>query len=52
MFGPLNVRIEDALHKLEDLVEGGSGNEEEVAKAKGVIESAKAVLEKVKKDGE
>lgn len=45
------MRIEDALHKLEDLVEGGSGSEEEVAKAKGVIESAKVVLEKVKADG-
>lgn len=50
VFAPLNGRIEDALHKLEDLIEGGSGSEEEVAKAKVIIENAKVVIEQAKGD--
>ena len=41
VFPPLRQRITDAIHKLEDQLEGGAGSEEEVKKAKEVIESAK-----------
>ncbi|RDL29939.1 uncharacterized protein BP5553_10566 [Venustampulla echinocandica] len=47
VFPPLRIRITDALHKLEDLLEGAQGNgvgEEEVRAAKETIQQAKDAL--------
>ncbi|KAH6666008.1 tubulin-specific chaperone-like protein Rbl2 [Halenospora varia] len=52
VFPPLQLRIEDALHKLEDQLERSQGdaNEAEVGKAKEAIESAKKAVEGAKGD--
>lgn len=48
MFPPLRQRISDSVQKLEDQLEsaseGGSATEEEVTKAKEVIQDAKKML--------
>jgi len=51
VFPPLRQRIEDALFRLEDQVAAGEGSgatDEEISKAKEVIQSAKKAVKEIK----